>query len=765
MFESNAVTTLSAEELELIRNEYKMQLDSYGSLGVLELREERDGKPLLFLVLVTGCVSVGKVADTEVFRVTDAGFVSLRGVPQDGEKIQEIRRVLMSGTFYFSWSQTENCTFDLTLCVQRKWRASQPDQRFFWNRTLFHYFKRFGIDCEKWLYRIMCGAVVINTVYVGSQQARACLFSRLSCERAGTRFNVRGVNDEGHVANFVETEQVIYMPQSVASYIMIRGSVPLFWEQPGFNVGSHKVKMSRGSEVSQPAYDKHIVLVKKRYGKQHFITLCGSKEGEANLTRMYKAHHRSSQVARDVPLTVFDYHAQCPKGKEDNLQKLKQEISRHLSEYGFFSSTDGTVHCTQTGTFRVNCIDCLDRTNRVQTFIGLEILERQMDSLGLTDKPQVVSRFYEAFKNMWPQNGDQVSRIYSGTGALEGRSKIKDSTLSVARTIQNNLLDSSKQEAIDYLLMGGKSLDNEYSDRSKGLLPPSYMHLPPVVLKSVCDRHLEYTSPQKIRVVLGTWNVNGGKHFNSIVFKRSDPLSDWLLDYNKNNSPAPNIMDMSLHETLGEESHGPPDIYAIGFEEIVDLNAGNIVAASTSNQREWLVQLQRTISRDEPYVLVSSVQLVGVCLFLFVRPQNSRYIRDVGVDQVKTGLGGAAGNKGGVAIRFRYHSSSLVFICAHFAAGQHQVNERNSDFAEINRKMSFPMAKTINSHDLIFWCGDFNYRIDLDNDFCKDCVSQKDWETLLAAEQLTIQKKERQSFPELPGSRDQFCPHLQIRRQ
>jgi len=31
---------------------------------------------------------------------------------------------------------------------------------------------------------------------------------RLSCERAGTRFNVRGVNDDGAVANFVETEQV-----------------------------------------------------------------------------------------------------------------------------------------------------------------------------------------------------------------------------------------------------------------------------------------------------------------------------------------------------------------------------------------------------------------------------------------------------------------------------------------------------------------------------------------------------------------------------
>lgn len=48
----------------------------------------------------------------------------------------------------------------------------------------------------------------IKTVYVGAAQAKACLISRLSCERMGTRFNVRGVNDDGNVANFVETEQV-----------------------------------------------------------------------------------------------------------------------------------------------------------------------------------------------------------------------------------------------------------------------------------------------------------------------------------------------------------------------------------------------------------------------------------------------------------------------------------------------------------------------------------------------------------------------------
>lgn len=48
----------------------------------------------------------------------------------------------------------------------------------------------------------------IRTVYASHKKAKACLISRISCERAGARFHIRGVNDDGHVSNFVETEQV-----------------------------------------------------------------------------------------------------------------------------------------------------------------------------------------------------------------------------------------------------------------------------------------------------------------------------------------------------------------------------------------------------------------------------------------------------------------------------------------------------------------------------------------------------------------------------
>lgn len=71
------------------------------------------------------------------------------------------------------------------------------------------------------------------------------------------------------------------------------------------------------------------------------------------------------------------------------------------------------------------------------------------------------------------------------------------------------------------------------------------------------------------------------------------------------------------------------------------------------------------------------------------------FSRDVAVDTVKTGMGGATGNKGGVAIRLLFHTTSICFVCSHFAAGQSQVKERNDDYNEITRRLSFPMVVTM----------------------------------------------------------------------
>ena len=69
------------------------------------------------------------------------------------------------------------------------------------------------------------------------------------------------------------------------------------------------------------------------------------------------------------------------------------------------------------------------------------------------------------------------------------------------------------------------------------------------------------------------------------------------------------------------------DIYAIGFEEMVDLDAKNIMNASKENAKEWALELGKTLNRDHKYCMVTFHQLVGVCLYVFVRVDIASKIR------------------------------------------------------------------------------------------------------------------------------------------
>lgn len=86
---------------------------------------------LHYLVLVTGCMSVGKIQDSEVFRVTSTEFVSLRIESTDEDRISEVRKVLNSGNFYFAWSAT-GVSLDLSLNAHRSMQEHTTDNRFFW---------------------------------------------------------------------------------------------------------------------------------------------------------------------------------------------------------------------------------------------------------------------------------------------------------------------------------------------------------------------------------------------------------------------------------------------------------------------------------------------------------------------------------------------------------------------------------------------------------------------------------------------------------
>lgn len=413
---------------------------------------------------------------------------------------------------------------------------------------------------------------------VSNSPSTLTVISRLSARRAGTRFNSRGVDDDGNVANFVETETIFWSSSGVCfSYIQVRGSIPVFWESSASLIpGQQKVQISRSREATQPAFDKHFEALEHTYGAVHIVNLLSAtKPGEVELTERYQYHtaHSPLRQGRDgndvlehnlLRETEFDFHERTKgAGGYEGAKAIRPYLETSAESFVYFmseevtESTSDTAKSTitrplivmqQSGVFRVNCLDCLDRTNLVQGLISHMALE-----LFFSHKTQPASQdFWMRHSSLWADNGDALSKIYAGTGALKssftrhGKMSLAgafaDARKSATRLYVNNFADKGRQNTIDLLL-----------GRLIGQTPVElYDPINDYVTTELTRKASEYTSTRTVHIRVCTFNLNGrtdGAH---------EDLSPWLC--RKADISAPD-----------------PDIVAVGFQEIVELNPSQIM--------------------------------------------------------------------------------------------------------------------------------------------------------------------------------------------
>ena len=239
------------------------------------------------------------------------------------------------------------------------------------------------------------------------------------------------------------------------------------------------------------------------------------------------------------------------------------------------------------------------------------------------------------------------------------------------------------------------------------------------VQSALASRVNEYSKTRTVTIFSGTWNLNG---------KAPEALDDWLFPAN---TPE-------------------PDIYAISFQEIVELTAGQILQTDPAKRRMWEKFIVDTFamrkSRNSDYILYRSEQLVGTALIVFVKADLTGHIRRVESATKKTGLQGLSGNKGGVGIRLDLFDSSICLMTCHLAAGHTNVTERNADYRTISNGLKFLRGKRIEDHDIVIWAADFNYRISMPNLEVRDYAQGGNLNPLLGADQLMQAMDDREVF-------------------
>lgn len=106
--------------------------------------------------------------------------------------------------------------------------------------------------------------------------------------------------------------------------------------------------------------------------------------------------------------------------KFENVSTLVEALTPEITSMGFHWRDQHGVICNQKSVFRVNCMDCLDRTNIVQTALGRAVLESQLVKLGLlAPYTSIPEQLKSSFMVLWANNGDIISRQYAGTNALK----------------------------------------------------------------------------------------------------------------------------------------------------------------------------------------------------------------------------------------------------------------------------------------------------------------------------------------------------------
>lgn len=477
-----------------------------------------------------------------VYKVISTEFLPLRERqirdPDEDRFLALLKTNITSGPMYFSYS------VDLTNSFQRQAQHDDPsplwmraDDRFFWNRfvqsDLIDFRTRGGRGfpapqpgIDPYILPVMFGMLEIRPTTFKGTPLTLVVITRRSRHRAGTRYFSRGIDEEGHVSNYNETEQVLVLndgrglggfagsgdmqsgklgsdgkEMQILSYVQTRGSVPVYWTEVNNLKYTPKLQV-RSIESAVPAAKAHFEEQVRIYGDNYLVNLVNQKGREKPIKEAYqnivdmlvtspKSRIQSDNLTEEKFHTIessekqqaldrlhyvyFDFHAETKGLQMHRAQRLVDQLQDALVAQQYFRAVDTPashidgrleVRNLQTSVVRSNCMDCLDRTNVVQSMLARWTLDRMFVDLGIMNRG---SRFKDEdpafeflFRNIWADNADIVSKSYSGTGAMKTdltrlgkRTKggaLQDGNVAITRYCKNNFLDGPRQDGFDLFL-------------------------------------------------------------------------------------------------------------------------------------------------------------------------------------------------------------------------------------------------------------------------------------------------------------------------
>ena len=724
-------------------------------LGIIQIINKN------YILYVKSSDKVGKINNEEIWAITEVDFfeISLNNKKEETKEIKQIKdgisKLLKLGFYYsFGFNLTNSLQNQSKILYNLKKKKKfhindsynidnnnielklkkifiTSNKKYFFNYNLYKYFinkeTNEPIDYN-FIMPIICGYVGMFDYMLNGKFFQFILISRRSQNFAGTRYNTRGINDEGNVANFCETEHILIFGDTLCSFSQLRGSAPVFFDQIGFKANTD---ITRNKELSIQAFSKHLKEMMEDYDLICFINLLNQKKSkEAPIIEEFEKQIKFRQNNNNIRYKFFDMQNECKKDDYSKIDILMYKISKLLNLFNFFSIdiTTEKVLSIQNGTTRTNCLDCLDRTNVIESRISWLFLEKIFIYLKFDDKDiqflfnkkekffaPSKNTFKENFKDIWAENGDLISIQYAGTastittvtktGGHNLKGIITHGVATVSRFYQGTFEDLFKQECFDIFLQ--KNFDH--------LL----LNLDPNIKKELLSRKNEYIKYIDLNIFIGNYNLSG-KSLND-----PNDIINWLIIYKGN----PLNKDIDLHNIF-------PDFYILGFEDIIE---SSIFSKSNKEKKNSIKQIITDIlskiyqpENNDSYQLMEELDYHGLYLLIFVKASCIKYVKKIESKIIKSSL---MENNGSLLIRFNLNDSKICFSCSQLTSGQDKIEERKKEIIDIlNTNFKKYESRNFKDYDFYFLFGNLNIRLNkkineqMKNDLFKNHAVETDYE-------------------------------------
>ena len=515
------------DDIILLANESKTY-DVYSVLGLIEAKSTN------YIICANKISFVGKYLNASVFRIEKFSYIP--EIESSTIPLEDIPCLKMLDDFLERNPLFYSPNMDLTISAINltKKILIQPKSHIFkytinhfcWNYSIAKCFDSDGMN--EFIFPVINGFFGARDIQkdnedISQNDTHFILIARKDDRRSGMRFLIRGADSNGNVANSVESEEIITFKDNegninICSFVEVRGSIPLIWEQePNFQLNP-KIKPLDDFGKNCEVFKLYIEEMFDNYGNICCINLIDRKKDQEiigkyynNVVQNYKNANKEKE--NNLFFVWFDFHNECKNLKYENIKKLfnTESVKECLNNFGFThikydpqnleedimekKFDDNLIKNklikiiqTQKGVFRNNCIDSLDRSNVVQSVIGRYYLLLILSQIGFSDVQPSISDVFRKFKGtlehtfnlLWADHGDCLSLAYSGTGALKSdfvrtgkrtlMGNLMDGYLSCKRYYLNNFRDGYNQDCHDYFLGAINPKKKDFKQHSSFML-------------------------------------------------------------------------------------------------------------------------------------------------------------------------------------------------------------------------------------------------------------------------------------------------------